>query len=167
VPIVEQGRCDSRLASSIGNYVYFRGFWRGNRRKGDGDRERLVEAFEPHLSATSSNSGLLALWDLSCDLEEDTLLGRLLQLRHAATHRLLVAHHGSTPGSGDLLERIEWFEFRAAMVEQLKVARAAIFYLVRLVDSHEQAILSADEGGGRSRPELPIPTVESQFREID
>jgi tetratricopeptide (TPR) repeat protein len=154
-------------ATGRGNYVYFRGFWRGDRRKGDGDRERLMEAFEPHLSATSPNSGLLALWDLSCDLEEETLLGRLLQLRHAATHRFLVAHHGSTPGSGDLLERIEWFEFRAAMVEQLKVARAAIFYLVRLVDSHEQAILSAEEKAGRSRPELPIPTVEPQFREID
>lgn len=53
------------------------------------------------------------------------------------------------------------------MVEQLKVARAAIFYLVRLVDSHEQTILSAEQKAGRSRPELPIPTVESQFREID
>ena len=131
------------------------------------NRERLMEAFEPHLSAPSPNSGLLALWDLSCDLEEDTLLGRLLQLRHAATHRFLVAHHGSTPGSGGLLERVEWFEFRTAMVEQLKVARAAIFYLVRLVDSHEQGILSADEEAGQSRPELQIPTVDPEFREID
>lgn len=155
------------FSTNRGKYVYFRGFWRGDKHKGDGGRDRLVEAFEAHLSGEQANSGLLALWDLACDLEEETLLGRLLKLRHAATHRFLVAHHGMAPESGELLERVEWFDFKSAMLEQLKIARAAIFYLVRLVDSYEHGVLQADKQKDGVRPTMPIPKVDSEFHEID
>jgi len=118
-----------------------------------------------------SNRGLLALCDISCDLERSTSLNELVERRHAATHRFLVAHNlGQGTGRSDWFERVDWSELLEGSVQQLRIARAALVYLARMIDSRESG---DDEGHGDGDPDRPVPevpllhSVDNRFSEID
>jgi hypothetical protein len=152
--------------------VYFRGFWKAKQRKGE--PVAIEPAFARHLpesrhrsARNGGNLGLLALVDLSRDLDGDTVLADLLALRHAATHRFLVAHHGAAPPSSEWLERLEWTGLKDVMLEQLAVARAALIYLVRTINSHEAGVEEADRLAGHHRLETSITVVDPSDAEID
>jgi tetratricopeptide (TPR) repeat protein len=143
--------------------VYFRGFWAAKRQR---RRPPAIEAaFARELAV--GNAGLLALYDLACDMEEDTPLGRLHGLRHAATHRFLVPHHALAPPSSEWIERLEFYELVDLVYAQLRVARAAYVYLVRAVDIREARIASEDERVGSFRADLPLSVVDPEDAEID
>jgi len=144
--------------------VYFRGFWRAKRR--GGQPSAFDAAFEAELGGGEGNAGLLALCDLACDLEQDTPLGRLLALRHAATHRFLVAHHDLAPESSEWLERLEIQELVRVVYDQLRVARAAYVYLVRAVDIHEMRVGRADKAQEGLRLTLPLEEMRPDRAEI-
>lgn len=149
--------------------LYFRGLW-----KAKGKPVRMEPAFSEQLPKSPSdgvgsggNLGLLALCDLSRDLEGDTPLARLLALRHAASHRFLVAHHALAPESTEWLERMEWTDVVEVMLQQLAVGRAALVYLVRAVDSNEAKISRDDEAAGRRRGQVTLRVVDAESAEID
>lgn len=110
------------------------------------------------------NFGLAALCDLANDLRDDTPLARFVELRHAATHRLVVAHEFQAPESTGWLERVSWPDFEAASLSQLQLARAAINYLVRAVDAEEDTRSQQFEG-----PLMPLPTtdVDADLSQLD
>lgn len=152
--------------------VYFRGFWKAPHRKGQSTQMEPKFAGQlPHSRTedvgAGGNLGLLALCDLSRDLEGDTPLAQLLALRHAATHRFLVAHHGLAPDSTEWLERMEWTELVDVMLQQLAVGRAALVYLVRAVDSHEAKILRDEATAGTRRGDITLQVVNPENAEID
>ena len=123
--------------------VYFRTLWHpaGN------------DCMDPELAQAlrdQPNLGLVALLDLSCDLEEETPLARLLRRRNAATHRFLVAHQmfGEDAGSEAWLDHGDWDQLVEQSIEQLHVARAAILYLVRAVEIARRTRLGSTASAG-------------------
>jgi hypothetical protein len=111
----------------------FRDFWQALNSKS------MDPKFAGAITPPIWNPGLAALCDLANDLRDDTPLAAFVALRHAATHRLVVAHEFAAPESPGWLERVEWSAFEAASLDQLQLARAAIIYLVRAVDTEEHA----------------------------
>lgn len=91
------------------------------------------------INAPEHNTGLLALLDLSRDLERDTALSREVSRRHRITHRFVVTHNIEVPESHDWIDRVEWLGLKEEAVHQLQTARAALIYLARVVDRHESA----------------------------
>ena len=77
------------------------------------------------LDRPERNVGLLALCDLSCDVRQETPLARRVLLRHAATHRFLVAHTERVPVSDDWFDRVRWPDLVRDTIAQLHVARAS------------------------------------------
>ena len=110
--------------------VYFRTLWHPPVGKGKPEvmHEEIFSRLKPNAKA---NPGLLALCDLTGDLERPTPLNELVERRHAATHRFLVAHHMllTEPTDNDWVERIEWNELVHGIISQLQTARAALIYL--------------------------------------
>jgi len=150
--------------------VYFRGFWKA--RKQRGQPVEMEPAFAGHLAGSNNaekhfNLGLLALCDLARDLDAETPVARLLSLRHAATHRFLVLHHGTPPESSEWLERLDWNELVRVMLEQLAIARAALIYLVRAVDLCEARIVADDLQRGARRARMTLRVVDPRDAEID
>jgi tetratricopeptide (TPR) repeat protein len=147
--------------------VYFRTLWHPPARRGTPAvmhteiANRLAR--DPRL-----NAGLLALCDLSGDLERPTPLNELVERRHAATHRFLVAHHMLLEGENDdWAERVSWDELSAGIVSQLRTARAAMIYLARTIDIEEEHRhrLLADKPG--VVPQLPMWAVVDEHAELD
>jgi tetratricopeptide (TPR) repeat protein len=136
--------------------VYFRSLWHPPARPGrpvNMDAELTDELRGP------GNRGLLALCDLSCDLEEPTELNELVERRHTATHRFLVAHNMLLDESGpsdDWLERVEWRDLITGTVHQLGIARAALVYLARTIDIRETSAAQELHTEAGARPELPL-----------
>ena len=93
------------------------------------------------LERPEQNKSLLALFDLSSEVREqgDTFLGRLVQYRHAATHRFCVVHMEGRPEPSSLSEHLKWDDLIKQSLDQLELARRAVMYLARTVDEHEQA----------------------------
>jgi tetratricopeptide (TPR) repeat protein len=144
--------------------VYFKGFWRRSRKPGEWEPQ-----FEAALTPPTFNRGLIALADLACDLDEDTPLAALLQRRHTATHRFLVAHDQLLePHVGDWLDREEWPDLVDGTQEILQIARAALIYLARTIDIAE-AITERDRAGQRGGPlpQLPVRCVDPDLNEIE
>lgn len=135
--------------------VYFSSFWhpRGQRKA-----KRMEEAFRSELERGDRfNRGLLALCDLSCDLERKTRLARLIERRHSVTHRFLVVHEWDPveAPSGEFLDRVSWGELIEGLTWQLRTARSALIYLARSVEIREGRIGEVAEGEGKVIPTLP------------
>jgi tetratricopeptide (TPR) repeat protein len=141
--------------------VYFRTLWHpGNKDVMDPE---FAEALKDH-----TNRGLIALLDLSCDLEEETPLAALLKRRHAATHRFLVTHQMfAEEQPGPWLDHVEWGDFVEQSIEQLRVARAAILYLIRTVDASESKRARLDTEKGIKRGVLPLHHMNPEYNEIE
>lgn len=135
--------------------VYFSSFWhpRGRRQE-----KRMEEAFRTELERGDTfNRGLLALCDLSCDLERKTDLAELINRRHSATHRFLVVHEwdpGEAP-SGEFLDRVSWAELSEGLTWQLRTARSALIYLARSLEIREGRLSAKAEAEGKVIPTLP------------
>jgi hypothetical protein len=148
--------------------VYFRTLWhpRGKRNKPDVMHTEIAEG----LRDPECSRGLLALCDLSCDLEQDTSLNKLVERRHAATHRFLVAHHmlvDSDQDSNDWLEGISWDELIDGTLAQMRTARAALVYLARTVDTREAARHETLKQGDGVVPTMPLWPMDPGLSEID
>ena len=124
---------------------YFRGWWRKDpTSKSDFSIHPLVEA---ELGAKPHNSGFWALTDLTADFEEGGCYWALQQLRHAATHRMLSLHEFGSPPSSPLLVHANWGHFEDMLLDQLRVARAALIYLVQAVDAREARVKTGEFAG--------------------
>jgi hypothetical protein len=143
--------------------VSFTALWRG-------DREKAMDAeLRAALGRPERNIGLLALCDLSCDLEDATPLRRRVRLRHTATHRFLVAHTEMVPPSNDWFSRMRWSDLLKETIAQLHTARAALLYLARLIDAHENA-QRQDTSDGRSAVgtvRMFLPSVDTRLVEYE
>lgn len=119
-------------------------------------------ALAAELTKDNFNRGLLALCDLSCDLDRPTRLNELVGRRHTATHRFLVAHElgaSSAPAGGDWLDRVDWKEMIDGLTWQLQLARAALVYLARIVEIREGRF--DQELGGDEGIVAPIPIAQA------
>jgi hypothetical protein len=129
--------------------VYFGSLWHGRDRK---KAKTMDAALAAELSKDNFNRGLLALCDLSCDLDRPTRLNELVERRHTATHRFLVAHEqgaASAPPGGRWLDRVDWNELVEGLTWQLQLSRAALVYLARVVEIREgrrEEVLRSGEG---------------------
>jgi HEPN superfamily protein len=146
--------------------VYFRTLWHPPRRRNQPDvmDEEIARVF----STGRANRGLMALCDLSCDLEQDTPLNRLVERRHAVTHRFLVVHHmllDSDRGDSDWVERVDWHELVDGATSLLRTARAGLIYLARTIDIAEFGKGRGEDG--RPLPVLPLPPAPTEHPEFD
>jgi len=141
------------------NEVVFRDFWQAPNSKS------MDPKFAAAITPPIWNPGLAALCDLANDLRDDTPLAAFVALRHAATHRLVVTHEFEAPESTGWLERVEWPAFEAASLDQLQLARAAIIYLVRAVDTEEHA--KSQQYGEDALVPLPTVDVDADLSQLD
>lgn len=132
--------------------------------------KRQGRSLAPQLAAALSkperNRGLLALCDLSADLDKETALRRQVGHRHTATHRFLVIHSMMTPSSTEWLDRLDWGQLVDESLQQLGIARAAIVYLARAIDIHEKAQRGAAPRNGLTMP-FAIPRMDTDLSEYE
>jgi hypothetical protein len=136
--------------------VSFYGLWH----EAGGKPLRMEPVFAEELRNVR-NEGLLALIDLSTEIGDDkhtTELKRRIALRHAATHRFLVAHNLPMyeRDEAQWLTRVDWADVIIAAADQLRIARAALIYLVRAIAAHEASRNHKDQ----VIPELPSYAVD-------
>lgn len=108
------------------------------------------------------NEGLAAIIDLSCEVGGDghrTPLKDQIALRHAATHRFLVAHDLPMYEEDEAkwLTRVDWGDVVSGTIQQLRVTRAALIYLARAIAARE----AARDHEGQVIPPLPSYAVET------
>jgi len=133
-------------------------------RKNDA-RKRLDPALASWLDAERFNRGLYALCDPAADLEQDSLLDRLVDRRHALTHRFFVVHDFlEEPTVDERLERLDWSTFVDESIKVLQLTRAALINLARAVDSAERIKSQSSEG---LRAELPVLELDPSLSEFD
>lgn len=149
--------------------VYFRTLWHPPTGKGKPDV--MHSPLAAQMTETSFNRGLLALCDLSCDLERPTPLNGLVERRHTATHRFLVTHNmllASHEDPSEMLERVEWDDIVDGTIRQLHTARAALVYLARTIDiSERRAARELEESSTKPLLDMPLWTFPSDLSEID
>jgi len=146
-----------KIASFIALYlgisnrkIYFRGWWKANTKQKDSAiHPAVLTALDP------VNLGFWALIDLTADFEEGGRYAHLEQLRHAATHRLVVQHDEF--GRQELklegiIVHLGQRDFGKMLVDQLRVARAALIYLVQGIDRNENR-----QPRDESIPTTPLP----------
>lgn len=137
--------------------ISFRRLWRGAGGK-------LDPKLATWLDDERFNRGLYALCDLAADLEHDSLLDRLIDRRHALTHRFFVVHDVlADPVQDERLERLDWPTFVDESVKQLRIARAALIYLARAVDSAERVKSRGRDGFQVELPVLELDPSLSEF----
>jgi hypothetical protein len=88
----------------------------------------------------AGNKSILALADLSFDLETGGYLSDYRSLRNAGTHRFVVLHDEGFGGSAasSAVEHVGLLDFERSLVSTLRIARAAILYLVELIRVREE-----------------------------
>ena len=94
-------------------------------------------SLRPHIDR--GNSAIIALADVSVDLNEDGFLIRKKAFRHSSTHRFTVLHDIGCQPSRDCaqIEHCGIEEFKEHLIESLQLARAAILYFVEMVSIAE------------------------------
>jgi len=141
--------------------VYFTSLW--HRRGSTEMDESIAREIE------AGNRGLLALCDLSADVERPSQLKEFIEHRHAATHRFLVTHWmlmDDRSPKGDWLERVEWDQLTEWLQIQLRAARAALIYLARTVDIHESRAGLEALGPDKQPPSLRIQRASTEDPEF-
>ena len=120
-------------------------------------KKKLALSLAEALKRPEQNRGLAALLDLTAELEEQATspLRRLVQRRHAATHRFFSVHIEGAPDSSDWIERLSWPELLEESLESLRITRRAILYLAQMIDIHEKATHVSDSPGSMTMP-LPF-----------
>ena len=115
-------------------------------------KKKLAPSLAEALQRPEQNRGLAALFDLSAELEEQSTspLRRLVQRRHAATHRFFSVHIEGAPASSGWIERLSWPELIEESLESLRITRRAILYLAQMIHIHEKATQVCDSPGSMS-----------------
>jgi hypothetical protein len=124
--------------------ISFYSLWHAPRTKADKGKPLRVEPVFAEQLRDLGNESLAAILDLSCEIEGDehrTPLKKQIALRHAATHRYLVAHDLPMyePDDAKWLERVDWGDIVAGTIGQLRVTRAALIYFARAIQARENA----------------------------
>ena len=129
-------------------------------------KKKLAPSLAEALKRPEQNRGLAALLDLSAELEEQSTspLRRLVQRRHAATHRFFSVHIEGTPDSSDWIERLSWPELLEESLESLRITRRAILYLAQMIHIHEKATHVPDSPGSMTVP-LPFERTDADLME--
>jgi len=131
--------------------VYF-----SNRWFQDSTRRPLIwhPSLRPHID--KGNTALIALAEMSLDIDQQGFLVRKKAFRHASTHRFTVLHDiGCLPSRESAqIEHCGIAEFKAQLIESLQLARAAVLYFVEMVSIAERAHLGDLE---KTMP-IPVPT---------
>lgn len=115
------------------------------------------EAFKLHkeikASFNSGNPGLIALYNIFHDISKDDSRGHGYMeahktYRNTSTHRFSVLHDDMTPNdhssSSLAVDHIDITEFERLTLDSLKLARAALFYLVDMIIFAEESKHSDD-----------------------
>ena len=129
-------------------------------------KKKLAPSLAEALKRPEQNRGLAALFDLSAELEEQSTspLRRLVQRRHAATHRFFSVHIEGIPDSSDWIERLSWPELLEESLESLRITRRAILYLAQMIHIHEKATDVPDSPGSMTMP-LPFERTDVDLME--
>lgn len=129
-------------------------------------KKKLAPALAECFKRPEQNRGLAALCDLSAELDEQSAspLRRLVQRRHAATHRFLSVHVEGTPDSSDWIERLSWPELLEESLESLRITRRAILYLAQMIRVHEKATDVPDSPRSMTMP-LPFERTDADLLE--
>ena len=116
--------------------VYFWSRWFDNPR--EGPPFVWHSSLRPHID--EGNTAIVALADISFDIDEGGFLVRKKAFRHSSTHRFTVLHdEGCTPSRESAqIEHSEVHEFKDQLIESLQLARAAILYFVEMVSIAEK-----------------------------
>jgi LA2681-like HEPN len=95
-------------------------------------------SLSPHID--NGNTAIIALADISFDINEDGFLVRKKAFRHSSTHRFTVLHDiGCHPSRESAqIEHCEIEEFKDQLIESLQLARAAVLYFVEMVSIAEK-----------------------------
>ena len=118
-----------------------------------GRRREPAPSLTEALNRPEQNRGLIALFDLSAELEEQSKspLRKLVQRRHAATHRFFAVHDERAPDSSQWTEHLSWPELIEESFESLRTVRGSILYLAQMIHIHEKA---------KEEPGLPVLPFE-------
>ena len=129
-------------------------------------KKKLAPSLAEALKRPEQNRGLAALFDLSAELEEQSTspLRRLVERRHAATHRFFSVHIEGAPDSSDWIERLSWPELLEESLESLRITRRAILYLAQMIHIHEKATHVPDSPGSMTMP-IPIGRTDADLME--
>ena len=129
-------------------------------------KKKLAPSLAEALKRPEQNRGLAALFDLSAELDEQSTspLRRLVQRRHAATHRFFSVHIEGVPDSSDWIERLSWPELLEESLESLRITRRAILYLAQMIHIHEKATDVPDSPGSMTMP-LPFLRTDPDLME--
>jgi LA2681-like HEPN len=86
------------------------------------------------------NTAMIALAELSLDIESGGALHENKVLRHASTHRFVVVHDiGDTPSrESPFVEHYGVEDFKKSLIRALQLTRAALLYFVDMVGQNEQ-----------------------------
>lgn len=116
--------------------VYFWKRWFDNPQKGQ--QKAWHPSLRPHID--KGNTALIALADISFDIDEDGFLVRKKAFRHSSTHRFTVLHDmGCRPSRESAqIEHCEIGEFKDQLIESLQLARAAVLYFVEMISIAEK-----------------------------
>ena len=145
--------CVVKAPSTLGTFL--RSFLWGHVRQLDRvSRELLARAWAARAGPRD--------WPLTIDL--DSPLRRLVQHRHAATHRFVSVHIEGVPDSSDWIERLSWPELLEESLESLRITRRAILYLAQMIHIHEKATHVSDSPGSMTMP-LPFERTNADLME--
>lgn len=129
-------------------------------------KKKLASSIAAALRRPEENRGLAALLDLSTELEEQLTspLRKLVQHRHAATHRFFSVHIGRAPESSDWIERLSWPQLLEESLESLRITRRAILYPAQMIHIHETAAHVSDSPRSMIMP-LPFERTDADLME--
>jgi len=117
------------------NTIYFSNRWFAERKAGQ--PLKWHEALRPHIE--QGNTAIIALSELSLDVNKGGSLHQKKAFRHSSTHRFTVLHDlGCNPSRESIhVEHSGLEEFTAVLIESLQLARAAILYFVEVIAINE------------------------------
>ncbi len=119
-----------------GRFIYFSNRWYGEKLKGGGLQ------WNPDLreAILKENTALVALAEISLDIEAGGALHWSKLLRHASTHRFIVAHDigDSASRTSSFVDHYRSEDFENSVIRSLQLTRAALLYFVDLIAQHER-----------------------------
>lgn len=137
-----------------GRFIYFSNRWYGEKQKGGG-LQWNSDLLDP---IAKRNTALVALAEISLDIESGGALYWNKLLRNASTHQFIVTHdiRNSASRISSFVDHYHSSDFRRSVIKSLQLTRAALLYFVDLIAQHE---LTKAVGG-------TVPIVIPQHHEI-
>ncbi|MGD1004659.1 MAG: LA2681 family HEPN domain-containing protein [Methanoregulaceae archaeon] len=136
--------------------TYFRTIW---------TKDRSQNMMRSEFSSRK-NKFLLALFDLSLDLQKNGYYQYIYERRNAITHRFLIVHEMMTPNEQtNVTSRISREDLFKISITALQLLRAVVIYLILFVDSEEKKKHDPNKRYGQ----LPLTRVlrDYQWRPLD